>query len=103
MKKTLEITKDDEIWPSLKKFLDGKVTYKVMPGLSQFHILSDLVDSRGNSVDAIDPQTYDEIQGTRGKIQIDIFIGRQGNAAYGEISQRKIDVKGIETWLANAG
>lgn len=78
LKKTLKITKDDEIWPSLKKFLDGKVTYKVMPGLSQFHILSDLVDSRGNSVDAIDPQTYEEMQGTRGKIQIDIFIGNLG-------------------------
>ena len=74
MRELLGIKSDQEIWPALKSMLDGKVTYRVQPGLSQFHILSDLIDSQG-PVNAIDPESHEQLSGVSGKIQVDVFVG----------------------------
>lgn len=78
MKSFLKVPEDEEVWPRLKSYLDGKVTYAVKPGLSQFHILVDLIGKSGKPSDAIDPTTHEVIEDTPGKIQIDVFVGNLG-------------------------
>lgn len=78
MRNFLKISDSEDVWPKLRAYLDGKVTYKVMPGLSQFHILVDLIDKSGRPSDAIDPTSYEVVEDTPGKIQIDVFVGNLG-------------------------
>lgn len=46
---------------------------RVVPGLSQFHILSPLVDRSGNQIEAVDRDG--KTTGEPGMIQIDVFVG----------------------------
>lgn len=63
-----------EFWAELKKYLEGQKTEsKIYAGLSQFHILSPLVDKSGKQMKAISPEG--KTMKEPGYVQIDVMTG----------------------------
>ena len=67
-----------QVWAALDAYVKGTGSpgHKIIPGLSQVHLLAPLVDDKGTQMNAVDREGVD--LGTQGMIQIDVFVGHLG-------------------------
>lgn len=67
-----------QVWAALDAYVKsaGVMGHKIIPGLSQIHLLSPLIDESGTQINAVDREGVD--LGTPGMIQIDVFVGHLG-------------------------
>lgn len=73
----LSIEKPEDFWKDLNyKLSSFGVDYTINKAFSQFHILAPLVDTSGKHLDAVNSDG-DEIKGTPGFVQIDVFVGNK--------------------------
>jgi len=71
------IDSPNDFWKELDDHLKTfGVGYTVNRGLSQFHVLTEVVDDSGNVLDAVGPDGTVQV-GTPGLVQIDVFIGNK--------------------------
>lgn len=63
------------LWSALESRLSSAgITFRIIPGLSQFHMLVPLVDKSRKQLSAVDPETFDETD-LPGMVQLDVFVG----------------------------
>jgi len=63
------------LWKALEAHLTKKdMTFRIIPGLSQFHMLIPLVDKKERPTNAVNAETYEE-EDTEGMAQLDVFVG----------------------------
>ena len=67
-----------QVWAALDAYVKGTGSpgHKIIPGLSQVHLLAPLIDDKGSQMNAVDREGVD--LGTQGMIQIDVFVGHLG-------------------------
>lgn len=67
-----------KVWAALDVYVKGTGSpgHKIIPGLSQVHLLAPLIDDKGSQMNAVDREGVD--LGTQGMIQIDVFVGHLG-------------------------
>lgn len=67
-----------QVWAALDAYVKGTASpgHKIIPGLSQVHLLAPLIDDKGAQMNAVDREGVD--LGTPGMIQIDVFVGHLG-------------------------
>jgi hypothetical protein len=67
-----------QVWAALDAYVKGTGSpgHKIIPGLSQVHLLAPLIDDKGSQINAVDREGVD--LGTQGMIQIDVFVGHLG-------------------------
>jgi len=67
-----------QVWAALDAYVKGTGSpgHKIIPGLSQVHLLAPLIDDKGTQMNAVDREGVD--LGTQGMIQIDVFVGHLG-------------------------
>lgn len=81
LRKTIDIDKTTDmkqVWATLDAYVrsSGARGHKIIPGLSQIHILAPLIDKKGTQINAVDRDGVD--LGELGMIQIDVFVGHLG-------------------------
>lgn len=67
-----------QVWAALDAYVKGTGSpgHKIIPGLSQVHLLAPLIDDKGSQMNAVDREGND--LGIPGMIQIDVFVGHLG-------------------------
>ena len=67
-----------QVWSALDAYVKGTSSpgHKIIPGLSQIHLLAPLIDAKGAQISAVDRDGKD--LGSPGMIQIDVFVGHLG-------------------------
>lgn len=67
-----------QVWAALDAYVKGTGSpgHKIIPGLSQVHLLAPLINDKGSQMNAVDREGVD--LGTQGMIQIDVFVGHLG-------------------------
>lgn len=67
-----------QVWAALDAYVKGTGSpgHKIIPGLSQVHLLAPLIDDKRSQMNAVDREGVD--LGKKGMIQIDVFVGHLG-------------------------